>query len=558
MADTLRPVKPAPAFRPQPPPPGLIPPGIQAAAELAALHGKVPLALRLRALFGANMVANGLFLLAIVIGFFHGWLKLHYRNTLMTFAFDIPVMLALGLALLKLDSMTPWFPPGNRVAGALKSVAILAVVFALLPFGVPFLVSIASFRAWVLVPLVFLLGYHVVRSLRQVEVLLFLVVALCIVTTVYGMRQTPEEVRAMIAANPEIAVRLKGTFFVDTSGAGRLRTFSTFVSAGAFGGTMATGGFVAFFLATEPGRRTWLRLALFGACGLCAYGVTLSGARTALIILMLGIAFVAWSRRQLVRYAVIPGIVGALAAGTSALIDPAVATRLASIFDVDEVWGRFAIVFKPAFQLLLDYPMGGGLGRSSHGVPFILINLLDRFEIRPTDGDLGRIVADFGILGLIAFGVLFYRGVAEAIRWVKQYRDRPLLTCAGCAGGLFMVAVFNVPTGSPFLGVPGGVLVWFLYGAMSRVIEDYAKLEAVNPALALRDPRFLPFGAAPEPEPVDEVDRVVSGDSSIGGPTPPQRRFLFRKNPAAAIPAPAAASDDRSRRPARPRPTSKS
>lgn len=60
-----------------------------------------------------------LFLSAVVIGFFHGWMKLHYRGSVVTFAFDIPLTLALLWAVLNVPRGTPLFPEG-AIGTALK------------------------------------------------------------------------------------------------------------------------------------------------------------------------------------------------------------------------------------------------------------------------------------------------------------------------------------------------------------------------------------------------------------------------------------------------------
>lgn len=529
-----------------------MPQGLRVATELAALTGRVPLGARLRALFGSNSLANGLFLLAIVIGFFHGWLKLHYRMTFMTFAFDIPIMMSLGITLLRVGPMTPWFAD-NKIAKALKNLMALAIVYAILPFGVPLLISLASFRSWVLVPLVFLVGFHVVRSVRQVEVVILLVIALCMVTCLYGLQQSPEEVRAMIAANPEIAARLKGTFFVGSAGEAKLRTFSTFVSAGAFGGTVSFGGFFAFAMATQPQRKMWQRIVFLIACALCAKGVLLSGSRTGLITLGLGAVMVAWGRNKLIAYGVVPAIAGVMLLGGSAIIDPVVAERMASVVNIDHLWGRFSIVLIPSIDLLTTYPMGGGLGRSGQGIPYVLGAMFQAFELRGTDGDLGRIVADFGIMGLVAFGALFWAGVAASIRWIRQFRGSPMLTVAICSGAMFCIAVVNVSTGSPFLAIPNGPLVWFFLGAMCRLASEYDRLQATDPAALQRDPRFVPFGWTLSDDsgpvapgvPVSQrasVVREVVTSSELPTAARPGRRFLFRResgiDPKPATPTP--------------------
>lgn len=498
--------------------------------EAIGLVGQFTLIERLRALWGANPAANFLFVTAIVIGFFHGWLKLHYRNVFMTFAFDAPLTLALALALFRLGGVTPWFPK-NQVAGALKMMCGVSFLYAVIPFGVPLLASLAAFRAWVIIPLIFLLGYHATRSIRQLELVLLLVIGLCVVTVVYGLRQSPEEIRAMIEANPEIAMRLQGTFFGSSTGEAHLRTFSTFVSAGAFGATMAFGGLFTFAFATQPGRKAWVRLVLFAVLGLCAWGINLSGARTAIAILGMGILVISWSRRRLLLFVALPALAAAFAGGVGVVVDPARLERFAALMDPVTVWGRFYIVIAPGIEFLIDHPLGGGLGRSGHGVPFILGRFVSPWEVRSTDGDFGRIMADYGLAGLVGFGILFGAGVVAAVRWMKKFRDTPLQTLSLCAGNMFIIAVINVGTGSPFLAIPTGALVWFLMGSMSRLADIHAELLRRSPETVWADPRMVPWGQEPRlPEGISTRPMPVDAAAES---RPKKHRFLYhRETPA--------------------------
>lgn len=468
--------------------------------------------------------ANWLFMIALVVGFFHGWLKYRYRGTLTTFAFDMPLTLALGLALLKQGSLAPWFPRDDEVTARLKVLCVVAVGYALLPLGVPLLAALASFRGWVVIPLIFLLGYHVTRSIRQIETILLLILALCAVTAVYGARQSPEEIRQMLANDPELMARLSGVFFSTEGGSG-VRAFSTFVAPAAFGSTLSMGGTFAFAFLTQPGIKPWKRAAFAAVFGLCAYGVQLSGARTALAMLGAGALLTAWSRQKLMSQAIAPGLAILVVGSMGLLVNPMMAERFATLLDPAQILGRLWIVVSPSTDLLLNYPLGGGLGRSGHGVPWIFRTILPFWEMRTTDGDLGRIIADFGIPGLIVFGALFYTGAAKSFRWMVKFRGTPLQTMSICSGAIFSLAVFNVVTGSPFLGVPGGSIIWFMLGAMSRLAKLHGELQAQAPGAVWSDPRLVPFGAtAPSVEP----DPLATTD---GMPLPaaprPHRRFLY-------------------------------
>ena len=490
---------------------------------VGALVGKVPLAARLKALFGGATAANWLFLAAIAIGFFHGWIKYKYTGLVSTFAFDLPLTMALALALTG-GAKDSWFPADNPVATQLKALCGVAVAYALIPMGVPLLAALASFRAWVVIPLVFLLGYHVTRSVRQIEMLLFLVMALCVTTVYFGARQTPEEIRAMMAANPDLARRLSGTFFANADGSGGLRAFSTFVSAGAFGSTLSTGGIIAFAFITQPKIRPILRLLCALVLGLCLHGINLSGARTAIAMLLMGIVATAWSRERVLAFVVIPGAALSVL-GLGALMDSARLERFSTLLNPIEWWGRLSIVIGPGLTSLSDLPLGGGLGRSGHGVPYIFVNILPPWDVRLVDGDLGRIAVDFGIPGLVFFGALFFVGIRESVRWMLRFRNTSLQILSICSGAVFVIAVVNVGTGSPFLGVPGGALTWFFLGAMSRLANLHTLLAKTNPDAVWSDPRLIPFFAsvsvlAPAPTDVPEVAAVE---------TPPRRRMLYSK-----------------------------
>lgn len=508
------------------------------------LVGKAGMLARLNALFGGATVANWVFLVTLVIGFIHGWMKFKNTGVLTTFAFDAPLTLALGLALLKQGSTSPWFPAGDEIANRLKLLAGLAIAYAVIPLGVPLLAALASFRAWVVVPLVYLLGYHVTRSLRQVEAVLMFILVLAVGVAFYGIRQTPEEIRQMMNSSPDMAMRLGGAFFASESGSG-VRRFSTFVSPAAFGGTMASCGIFAFAFLTQPGLKLWRRLPFLGVLLLCAYGIKLSGARTSIAMLGAGVVLTAWARGKLIAYAVAPGVALAVVGSMGVLLDPVMAERFSSLLDPAQVWGRMYIVLAPSLDIFLNFPLGGGLGRSGHGVPWIFRTILPYWEMRGTDGDFGRIIADFGIAGLVCFGGLYYASTAACLRWMRHFRDSPMHTVAICAGANFILAVLTVVTGSPFLGIPGGAVAWFMLGAISRLVALHASIQAQVPGAEVwNDPRLIPFGAAMTTESVStgslagNLPYPVTDSKSA----PSKRRFLYAAAEGADSPSPTAST----------------
>lgn len=130
-------------------------------------------------LFEKNPLANGLFMLAIVIGFFHGWLKVHVRNPITTFAFDIPIVISMAVTIVTRgrDALFPRSPVGD----ALKFhtlVCFLYIPASIFIWDVPPLAVLASFRGWCIIPLIFLIGYHLATSIRQVEFYMWMVITL--------------------------------------------------------------------------------------------------------------------------------------------------------------------------------------------------------------------------------------------------------------------------------------------------------------------------------------------------------------------------------------------
>lgn len=429
-------------------------------------------------LFAHDKLVNGLMLLGIIVGFFQGWLKHKFRAGWVTFAFDIPVTLAWLACVLSVPRGRRLFPDCN-MSKVLIALTAMCVLYVIIPFGVPWLVAVASFRAWCFIPLFFLVGYHTTRSVRQMEVYLWLLVLLGAFTATYALFQTPEEVREMMKNDPEMTFRLQNQFYADSQGRGVFRRFSTFVSSAAFGGMMTYCTTFAISRLVHPGCSVFERLILIGSSAIMTYGVILSGARSGFLSLLTGFAFAIWYRREstLAKFApfiLAPGMIGVLVLQGSSVME-----RLSTLLDPAILWQRVYIVLSPALENISNHPFGDGLGRSGHGVPVIFSNLSGSFEMRPIDGDLGRMAVDMGIPGLIILTTMVVLASTDAFRWMRKLRGSPLGLIGLPAGSMFVLVAPFVVYGSPFLGIPGGVLVWFFLGAMRRLVEDYDKLVAV-------------------------------------------------------------------------------
>ncbi len=454
--------------------------------------------------FKTDTVATILFALALVVGFIHGWLKLKYAATWITFAFDIPIIGSLVMILATLPPGTRWFPKCG-VSTAVQLLVAVCALWAILPFPVPWLASLASFRAWCFSPFLFLLGYHLMKTVRKIELVVWGVMLLGAGTAVYGVFfQTEAEIREMMKASAEMQLRLVGNFYATSTGA-EFRRFSTFVSAAVFGVTMAACTQFAAARLMLPGCGWIQRLVLTGIAGICAYAVVLSGSRTSLILLVASLFLTGIVRRGKLQWVVLPVLAGgAIYMGFSATHGGA-SERFGSILDLDTLSGRVYIVLSPAIDSIVKAPLGNGVGASGYGVPGVLSGMLQQIMnergstgvLESADGDLGRLIVDLGIVGIIVYAFLVFHGVRDSIRWMWTLRDSRLGVVGVPAGAWFFMSLVQIPTGSPYLGIPFGPLTWVLFGALRRMMDEYQRLEKIYGEDVDSLPQFASFVTSP-------------------------------------------------------------
>ncbi|MCC7373821.1 MAG: hypothetical protein IT581_04130 [Verrucomicrobiales bacterium] len=490
---------------------------------------------RLRDLFLSQRSANLAVAAALVIGFFHGYLKWRFRHPVMTFAFDIPLIIALGLVVSRLRSWGDFLPPGVASKWLKAFYGVVAIWFFLalvLPWGVPFLAALAAVRGWVFATLMFGLGYHIITTRRQFHGYFILIILLATVAAIYATRQTEDEVNAMREMDAYFERMTRGQGFVDDEGRYVLRRFSTFVSSGAFGGAMALS---LIFLASLLTDRTvgkgekWILLFLAVIIG---WGMFLSGSRTAVVCLGLGLALIVWKRR-------LPGYLWLLGAACavglflgSEWTSGGIVDRYSTLSDTKSVLGRFFVVLIPGWNNLLKSSfIGGGLGKAAVGLPISLLSYFGRYQIWGVDGDLGKAMTEFGVIGTVVVIGMLIAGAREGFRILNRHAQNPIGTMALGAVSAFIIAMITFPTGSPFVGIPLGVMTWFFLGGLLRLDQIEATRERLVPESVLpagRQGRSAIIASQPDSKaaelPRGAVRRTV------------RKRFLYAEG--SEIPAP--------------------
>jgi O-antigen ligase len=427
---------------------------------------------RLRDLLLGERAANAAVCAAIAIGFFHGWLKLKIRHPIATFLFDIPLLVALGVAWMRLPSGRGWLPHVRTSRALLAFYATIAVWFVLalvLPWGAPLLAALAAVRGWIFASLTFALGYHIISSRRQLHAYFILIILLAAATALYATRQTLEEVEALRAMDPLFATMTHGASFVTEDGTVVLRRFSTFISSGAFGGAMAVSLVFLATLLTDSSVARKEKLILLGLALLIGWGMTLSGSRSALLALGVTVLFMMLMRRLPCHLWWLTATVLVAMAFASLTTDGGITDRLQTL-NPQTIWGRFYIVWAPGTRYLLESALvGGGLGKAAVGYPMSLSRFIPRYEMWVVDGDLGKTMAELGIAGVLVITVLFVIALGDGWNILRRRGADPVGTLALGAFCAFGIAVMTFPIGSPFLGIPLGVLTWFFLGAAIKL-----------------------------------------------------------------------------------------
>ncbi|MFZ9853549.1 MAG: O-antigen ligase family protein [Limisphaerales bacterium] len=484
----------------------------------------------IRNTIGLSPLGNGCVALALLIGFYHGWLKRKYPGLFSTFAYDIPLMVGLVVAWWSVPARRPLFPD-SRTAIALKVVFGICVVFLLIPTDVPWIIRFASFRGWTFAPLMFLVGYHLLKTPQQLRMAAWWIIVLSVLVTIYGMRQSPADILSANVEDEGTMKTINGSTYTRAGGGAGFRVFSTFVGPGMFAAALAIGVILSVAEITEPTKKLTERL-VWGMAGLlCLNGILISGTRSSVITTMIGSAAILWFRGNLVK--MLPAIagLGVVGLGVSSYLGMTDSSRMAEVFSPEHLYWRAYIVVGPAIEMLLENPIGRGLGHATHGVPVVMLHLVSRYKAAVIDGDLGHAAVDFGIVGMVAYIIMMIRAARDSALWTRSVKGTRAETVAIMSSAMFATCLPSFITGSPFLHVPVGAVVWYFIGGLNRIHDDRPREAVHRPG---GHPRAMIAPGSPGPLQRGLVTKPVAGSMDPPGlprPEPKQakpKRFLYR------------------------------
>ncbi|HXV86479.1 MAG TPA: hypothetical protein VD793_07255 [Gemmatimonadales bacterium] len=440
--------------------------------ELASsdvLHGRATVEDRWTDVFRHDALVHLGVMGSITIGTFQGYLKDR-----------IPGFLPYALAdALFMAAVIAWFGTlvvrraSIRGPGVVPWVVLAALIVPALYFlhpGSPLTLKMAGLRAWAEFPVALLIALTVIRSPGQVRAYVGLILALCVITALYGIMQY--RAGPDTALSTELArIRHGTTVFYGIAGNTDFRAYSTFTFPAPFAQMMVFGILLATGVALGSGRPPRQRLGAALLVPLFFVGITVSGTRAAIIILFLGLALIAWYRglsaRQLL---LVPGLVLALY-GSSLLTAGRIFDRWRSVLLTEGLLWTYA--YAPvtiAGRALSDMPFGKGLGRSGVGVPYFIVRSYQPGYITGSDGDVGRAAVEMGVFGvllliLLVVGLLPY--VAGAMRYL---RGTAAEDAALGIGSLVLATGVLLMIGSPLSSAPHATIWWFMAGALLKLV----------------------------------------------------------------------------------------
>lgn len=374
---------------------------------------------------GRRSLAQG-FVALLTVGYFYGILRANLLTTFSHFIFDAGL---LGLYAAQLGCKVT--PDTRKRSHAIRIWVTLLVVWPtvliLLPFQ-PWLVSLVGLRGNIFFVPLLLLGSRLkskdlITISMGLAVLDVIAVAAAGAEYVLGVpRFFPySPVTRIIYASGDVA----GGFF---------RIPSIFASAHAFGGTMVGSMPYLVGLWTNGVTRFQRSLAIVTIPGVLL-GVLMSATRTNFIFgCAMAIFFVFTAKvkgKQRVIFFLILGVIAIVTLSNTRL------QRFKTLKDTDSVGDRIAgSVNRNFFEILMEYPMGNGLGGGGTSIPYFLEG-----QVRNPIGmenEYARILSEQGVVGLLlwlAFVGWFLSRVKIAFSkgtWANTRRVVWCLAAIGC------------------------------------------------------------------------------------------------------------------------------
>ncbi|RMG44752.1 MAG: O-antigen ligase domain-containing protein [Acidobacteria bacterium] len=424
--------------------------------------------MRFGSVFPENQLAHATLMGTITVGFFLAYIKDHYPSPLSYFLFDIGLVMTLFFWLTGTDRVRRLTLPGTPLTQPLLLFYAVCFVYMFFP-QVPMLVSLSAFRGWCVSSLAFLFGYDLITSSRQVRVYLWLVVGLAMIAGLYGVYQYAVGIEHIIGQSPIMAERHRFATYVTEEGEVEFRIFSTFVSASAFGTMMAYASFIAMTLALSERVKRRERWLLMLAIVPMVTSLVLTGTRAALIMMLIGVIVLCWYKRRFRNYMTVLTLIFLGIQLGIGLTQGRAAERFATLMHVNIIIGRLMNPLTTGWQAIVQAPLGHGLGVTGHGVPFFLLQRYPELHLIFSDGDFGRAMVEMGVVGLLLLAFILFTAIRGAHRSLQILRTSSSEDIALAVFGSAVMVGVTTLVGSPFLGIPHGVLWWFFLGALFKL-----------------------------------------------------------------------------------------
>jgi hypothetical protein len=419
---------------------------------------------------------------SITLGTFQGFLKDH-----------IPGFLPYALAeLCFLAAFVAWFGTlvvrhqpvrGPGIVPAVVLVAVFVPLLFLLHPTSPLILKVAGLRAWAEFPIACLMALSIIKSRGQARAYVGLILLLCAITAVYGIVQYHRGPDVALAGALARLRHGPTVFYTISTGHSAFRAFSTFTFPAPFAGMMVFGLLFAAAIVMTPTRPTGQRVAAGLLIPLMFFGMTVSGTRAALIVLLFGLVLIGWYRGLTVRQLVlVPLLVIGFFGATLLTSGQIIARWRSAVLNEALLWEYVYAPLTIAWRALKAAPFGLGLGRSGVGVPYTIMRSYPPGFIVGSDGDIGRAAVEMGIFGLILLALLLVALLPYAARAMRLLVHTASEDLGLGLGALVIANGALLFIGSPLSSTPHATIWWFCLGAVLKLatIEDLQRVRGAG------------------------------------------------------------------------------
>lgn len=359
--------------------------------------------------------------------------------------------------------------PG-AVPALLLAIAVVPALYLLYP-SAPITIQLAGLRSWVEFPVGCLMALTVIRNPGQARAYVALIIVLCVVTGLYGIQQYRAGPEAALSISGLAEIRHGSSTFYFIPGTGRtgFRAFSTFTFPGPFAMMMVFGILLAMGVVaarTRGGKARWLTGLMVPIMFL---GMTVSGTRAALVILIGGLGILAYLRRLSVVQIMMLPLLMLVFHLASIITSGGSLERFQTLAEEGLFWRYVSAPITIAARTLVENPFGLGLGRSGVGVPFRMFISQPRGFFVGSDGDVGRAAVEMGIVGLVLLFLIIFVLLPYARRAGDALIGSESEDLALGIVPLLLATGFGVLIGSPFASAPHGTMWWILLGAVVKL-----------------------------------------------------------------------------------------